>query len=455
MKPQRLQLSFISLLLSLTHNPHLIDARVPILERGHSGLMARDTGGSSSPPEWFTKKLKKIDAPEPKIKASKEFIQLSKDGAQFANILGRAKDEEIPISVDAPDDLTRENNYLWGGDVVKQRETGVLSRHRLSGDDQVRYNALASMFRGATNGGDLINDFSQVTLFNIWGSAEPPYKFLMSRGNKMMIIERSRPSDDMAGKVVDFADIAYQAWNEYCKNEKVDIASGVLEWVALIDLDETTQKFVKEAYDVMKGAISNLQLSKPGYDRLVLSRETEEEEVPEEGPEEEGPGEDPPEKPTPTSKARGSKTPKPTPPDQASDEPEPTPQDQASKEPKPTQTPKEPEPTPDVQTPDKPEPTPPPKPPSGPLDSEGDPDGGQTPAKMKRQAGSSDEKQIEIDVFNALLATPSAREIIYMLVQNRERLDHRSVDLMLTQPNRWSGDNSAFEMHMLLRISKE
>ncbi|KAK6503526.1 hypothetical protein TWF481_008540 [Arthrobotrys musiformis] len=515
MRSKNIQLNLLSLLLIFTHNLDVAHGRVPQLAPEHRpNLVARGPKGtvegvdisdkiSDNIPTWFTKELKKIDASEPSIKASKEFIELSKTGAQFLGIAGRAKEQEIGIHVDDADLITDGNNYRWGGDVVG--DNVFLSTHVVSVDG--RYSALASMFRSAASG-RLIDDFSQVTLYNPKGSAEPPYKFLMSKINKMIIVERYRPQDDIAINTLNFGDITYLAWNLYTKQEaNKGMSAGDIRWIGLVDLDERAQKFIKEGYGIMKGVDSKLDLSKPGFDRLVLSgavvtessKEDTEDDLggdvskPKPTPTDEEDPEDDPEvdvsKPKPTRAATDEgdpeadpgefDLPKPKPTSVATDEEDPVfdPGEVDLPKSKPTPTPapkkdepKKDEPKEDEPKKDKPEPEPTPKPEKTPASR--DPDTGDSPdarrrdirarrgvqlptTVRKRQNDISKEKEVEIDVYNALIAIPSVRDFTFMCVQKRAQLDHRSVNLILTQPNRRSDDDSVVDMQVLLRLSLE
>ncbi|KAK6361180.1 hypothetical protein TWF730_004924 [Orbilia blumenaviensis] len=595
MRSQNLRLGFLSLLLTFTHNPDFVYARVPIYHKDALGLVARNpkgNGGISARkitytpgpipnedlPEWFIKDLKKISVREPRIKGSKEFIDLSKTGAQFYGIAGRAKAEEISIHVDDADLITDSNNYRWGGDITDP-DSMLLATHMVSAD--TRYSAIASMYRAATGGYQLVDDFSQVTLYNPKGSAESPYKFLVSRANKMIIIERYRPEDDIAIQPLNFGDIVFLAWSQYAKHKANNgMAKGDINWIGFVDLEDKAQKFIVEGYEAMKASNPNVQLSKPGHDRLILSRITdyspgEEEgeeddltpvpegspaggadedqdyeelddfvEEPENDPEgDENPNKNPPERPRQGAdleeedlgadgKPSGDdlRNPKqdleedlgagrkpqenpPKPPVQSTDPagdkvakemlqaiesnpvvedgPEPTytggskpphPQQTAApssvREPKetPVETPKptkpnlNPEddkvakemlqaiesnpvpegPEPTYTTGSKPAKSAPPAPESTPA-----PESVAKPSKKKRQAPTSGEDEIEADVYNAFIAIPCVRELTFMCVQKRAQMDHSSVNLVLTQPNRRSEDDSAADIQMLIRISPE
>ncbi|KAF3285449.1 hypothetical protein TWF970_010504 [Orbilia oligospora] len=481
MSRKYLKLSLLSLLLAITYNPPIAYGRVTVSPGIRSGLVARSPKGgggggiqgadvseniNDSLPTWFTKSLKKIDAPEPDIKASGPFIDLSRTGAQFLGIAGRAQKEEITIHVDDADLIVESNNYRWGGDIVGTN--AGLNTHMVSGDS--RYSALASMFRGATRGGRLIDDFTQVTLYNPKGSAEAPYKFLMSRANRMIIVERYRPNDDIAIETLNFGDITYLAWNLYAKQEvNRGMGLGDIQWIGLVDLNEKAQKYIKEGYDIMKEADPDADLSKPGFDRLVLSgtmgRESNEPEGDPEGSPKKGPKENPEEDPE--------------------SDPESDPSETSRRAPNPTQT-RRPDPSPsrtlwddldelvpgDIPTTQKP-PKPSPEPEQAPKDiNRGNPGDINNPDDnlnkhrrgiripktqnagliQKRQKGSSTRaKEIETHVYNALIAIPSVREFTFMCVQKRAQLDHRSINLILTQPNRRSDDNSVIDIQMLLR----
>ncbi|KAF3167776.1 hypothetical protein TWF225_011926 [Orbilia oligospora] len=491
MSRKYLKLSLLSLLLAVAYNPPIVYGRVSVSPGIRSGLIARSPKGgggggiqgadvseniNDSLPTWFTKNLKKIDAPEPSIKASGPFIDLSRIGAQFLGIAGRAQKEEITIHVDDADLIVESNNYRWGGDIVGTN--AGLNTHMVSGDS--RYSALASMFRGATRGGRLVDDFTQVTLYNPKGSAEAPYKFLMSRANRMIIVERYRPNDDIAIETLNFGDITYLAWNLYAKQEvNRGMGLGDIQWIGLVDLNEKAQKYIKEGYDIMKEADPDADLSKPGFDRLVLSgtmgRESGEPEGDPEGSPKKGPKEglkeDPEEDPE--------------------ENPESDPSETSRRAPNPTQT-RRPDPSPSrtlwdeldelipgeiptTQNTPKPSPEPEQAPKDNNQGSPGgsnNPDGADNPNKhrrgvripksqnagliQKRQKSSSTRaKEVEMHVYNALIAIPSVREFTFMCVQKRAQLDHRSINLILTQPNRRSDDNSVIDIQMLLRVSLE
>ncbi|KAF3180574.1 hypothetical protein TWF132_007106 [Orbilia oligospora] len=469
MSRKYLKLSLLSLLLAVAYNPPIVYGRVSVSPGIRSGLIARSPKGgggggiqgadvseniNDSLPTWFTKNLKKIDAPEPSIKASGPFIDLSRIGAQFLGIAGRAQKEEITIHVDDADLIVESNNYRWGGDIVGTN--AGLNTHMVSGDS--RYSALASMFRGATRGGRLVDDFTQVTLYNPKGSAEAPYKFLMSRANRMIIVERYRPNDDIAIETLNFGDITYLAWNLYAKQEvNRGMGLGDIQWIGLVDLNEKAQKYIKEGYDIMKEADPDADLSKPGFDRLVLSgtmgRESGEPEGDPEGSPKKGPKEglkeDPEEDPE--------------------ENPESDPSETSRRAPNPTQT-RRPDPSPSrtlwdeldelipgeiptTQNTPKPSPEPEQAPKDNNQGSPGgsnNPDGADNPNKhrrgvripksqnagliQKRQKSSSTRaKEVEMHVYNALIAIPSVREFTFMR----------------------SDDNSVIDIQMLLRVSLE
>ncbi|RVD87696.1 uncharacterized protein DFL_001910 [Arthrobotrys flagrans] len=299
----------------------------------------------------------------------------------------------------------------------------------------------------------------------------------------MMIVERYRPNDDIAIETLNFGDIAYLAWNLYAKQEaNRNMGSGDIQWIGLVDINDKAQKYIKEGYDVMKGVDSNVDLSKPGFDRLVLSG-TIEAEDPKENRKGNPKGDlegDPEEKPSKTTRQASKPTPTEPPQGEGEEDPAPSPTPREEEEdPKPTRAPGKEEPTPAPTPPREEEPAPTPAAKDDPKPSptpertlkdgkKDNPDDGnkrrrgvrvrpnnQNSSLQKRQKDPSKEKQIEIDVYNALLAIPSVREFTFMCVQKRAQLDHRSINLILTQPNRRSDDNSVIDIQMLLRVSLE